>query len=480
MSRKILCLEIGYDAVAAVLLKNGVRGSVIESHTRIPFRHEQENGLMEALAAIQEKMDTNGSVCAVGLPPGLASFRNIRVPFRETRKIRQVLPYELEPALPRSVEDLVIEFIEVARFSDQTHVLAVSIEKENLQFYLEKLADSKLDPELVTISVYPLAAHLHQAVDDLPHGAIVIDAGPDHTTVAGIISGKIGFVRTIITPLGSGNTRMEGLSRQIKQTLSAFQDTSGIEFYPELALITGPAWENSKNEALVSESLGIPFRSINIVQHSKISLNNPLMPWQARQMDNALALGFLEMRGTKEMNFRKGPFAAHKKILEYRRDIITTAVILCAVLMIGFTGTWLDTRLLGRKLDGLDRQISEVFKDTFPETRRIVDPLHQMQTKLQAARKTDFASLEIRREHRVVDLLNRISILVPEDVDMEFTQLVYGPERILISGKTDAFNSVEDVKGRIEQIEIFKSVKISLVNVERGGSGVRFKLAIEL
>jgi hypothetical protein len=56
------------------------------------------------------------------------------------------------------------------------------------------------------------------------------------------------------------------------------------------------------------------------------------------------------------------------------------------------------------------------------------------------------------------------------------TRLVIGPESLLIDGTTDTFNTVDDIKNRLEKANLFKSVSISSANIDRSDNRVRFKL----
>ena len=65
-------------------------------------------------------------------------------------------------------------------------------------------------------------------------------------------------------------------------------------------------------------------------------------------------------------------------------------------------------------------------------------------------------------------------------ISARFFRLVIGPQTVLISGNTAGFDSVDDIKGRLEEIDFFKKVTISSANMDRSGKEVRFMLKAEL
>ena len=102
MSRKILGLDIQNDAIAAVLLRTTLKGRNIEAYAYVPLTDQDtlEDGLASVLAILAETADLAGAACIAAYPADAVSYRNVRVPFKEPKKIRQILPFELEPELP--------------------------------------------------------------------------------------------------------------------------------------------------------------------------------------------------------------------------------------------------------------------------------------------------------------------------------------------------------------------------------------------
>ena len=60
------------------------------------------------------------------------------------------------------------------------------------------------------------------------------------------------------------------------------------------------------------------------------------------------------------------------------------------------------------------------------------------------------------------------------------TQLLIGPDSVLLSGSTDTFNTVDDIKSRLEGQAGFKGVTISSATMEKSDNRIRFKLKVQL
>jgi Tfp pilus assembly protein PilN len=81
---------------------------------------------------------------------------------------------------------------------------------------------------------------------------------------------------------------------------------------------------------------------------------------------------------------------------------------------------------------------------------------------------------------RTIDILNDISRLLSESLDVELISIVWGGDNVLVSGNTDTFNTVDDIKTGLEQSDIFKTVSISSANMDKSGKRVRFKIKVAL
>src|SRR6056297_3499262 len=165
MSKTYLSLDIRDQSISGFLVKSGLKGNSIEGHVRVPVEaaEESENQLEspwhQAISVIVDQLDTNGAICLITVPPALISYRNIRIPFKENRKIRQVLPFEVEPLLPFPLDEVILDF-QTARQSENSDVIAAAVEKAKLQPILDALAAFHLSPQVIIPGGFPVALYL--------------------------------------------------------------------------------------------------------------------------------------------------------------------------------------------------------------------------------------------------------------------------------------------------------------------------------
>ena len=102
-----------------------------------------------------------------------------------------------------------------------------------------------------------------------------------------------------------------------------------------------------------------------------------------------------------------------------------------------------------------------------------------MKSKLKEVKKGG-GSEENAVQTRSIDILLLISQSVPENVDVLLSRMTITPDEVTVSGETTDFNTVDDIKSRLEKNEMFKQITIASANMDKSGKKVLFKLKIDL
>jgi hypothetical protein len=456
MSRKVLGIDIRKESVSAVLVKASLRESRIDTHAYIPIPDSETEGapdnIKTALEALIGQINPVGCDCVVSISADHFSYRILSVPFKEAKKIRMVLPFELEPTVPFPVDDLVIDFIdlETDRLGDQTDLIAVAVPKPDLTPYIENLAAVKIDPEMITVSGLPSALLLARQADP-GEDQLFLEINKTISTLFIVGSGRIKLLRSIPTPVAE-DTRAGALGAFVRRTLAAYGELSRSDFQPLNIVMTGSGLNGANFDNDVAGVLDLPANRLNICDHLRIPIDDEdVNPWDPALMDNALSLAMVEIEGIGGLNFHKGQFAAKKFFVKHKKNWIKTGIFAAAVAVLLLFNLITNSYTLNKQLNHYDQQIRSIFQATFPK-QKIVDPFQQMQ----------------------------INVKEPETITVDVTRMVISPETVLISGNTDTFNSVEDIKSNLEKINSFKRVTISSTNKNRSGNEIRFQLKVEL
>ena len=482
MSRKVLGIDIRNESVSAVLVKTSLRESRIDTHAYIPMPDSADDPdhIKTALEALAGQIDPTGCDCVVSISADHFSYRILKVPFKEARKIRMVLPFELEPTIPFPVDDLIIDFIDLATENqkDQTDLIAVAVPKSELEAYIKTLADIKVVPEMVTISGLPSALCLASQTGPR-EDQLFFEIGKTVSSLFIVGDGRVKLIRSIPTPVVE-DTRAGALGAFIRRTLAAYGELSRSDFHPLDIVMTGSGLNGANFDQQIAGILNIPANRLNISERLSIPVDDEdVNPWEPELMDSALSLAMVEIEGIRGLNFHKGQFAAKKFFLKHKKSWIKTGIFAAAVVVLLLFNVITDSYRLNNQLDGYDQQIRNIYQATFPG-EKIVEPYQQMQIKVKEARKNAVTQSAAGPQQRSIDILNAISQSIPESTRVEVTRMVISTETVLISGNTDTFNSVEDIKSNLEQVDIFSKVTISSTSKDRSGKAIRFQINVEL
>ena len=112
MMKSVLGLDVGSHSIKAVELQQTLRG-LDPIQLRLCPRRDPDTPLEEVLRPFikQHHLGTEHVLCAV--PGGRLSSRRLDFPFRDRRRLRQAVPFEIEGEAPFDLED-VVDLLEMA------------------------------------------------------------------------------------------------------------------------------------------------------------------------------------------------------------------------------------------------------------------------------------------------------------------------------------------------------------------------------
>lgn len=473
MSRKILGLEIGEKAVSAGLIKLS-RGRVdvlATAHVSYEDNGTGEAGIAAALTTVTEKIDVNGATCIAAVPADGFSFRCLPAPFPDERKIRQILPYTMEPMLPMAVDDLIIDF-QPFHHATAKSLLAGSIERSRLSAYLKMLSAAGMDPMRVVPGGYGTARHL-AAGGNVSGDLLLLVETPPSSVLFGLTRGQICMIRPLLPDLTKTGAET-ALCRAIRQTWIGLEETTSMEFHPDRLMIAGGEPALPMMGDAIADNLGFP------VQWVDPAAGISMAEREHSGLGHALALAMGEARPSAGLNFRRGPFQFEKNQAIRQKRMVSAGVLALVATGLFMVNLAIDNQRLDRRLATLDRRISQIFKSTLPEATRIVDPVLQMRQAVMSMKQSALGNDGETTRYRVTDILAFLSQKIPDTTDVEFESMVIAADKMTVSGSTDSYNTVNDMKTRLEQGQRFVRVAISSATVDRKDGRVRFTLKFTL
>lgn len=507
MPDNILGLDIGDSSLKAVQVTAGLRGYQVSACARVEVSDDE--GLEDALGRVLQEMASDGGVCISSLQADRLSFRNLSMPFKDKKKIGQTIGYELEPLLPFSVETLTTDYV-VSEYAEESRVLAASVRQEAFEQYLASLAVHHIDPDVVDVSGVPMATQLAKQ-EDRPPDALFVDMGSRATSVLLFIDRTLALVRSFhfgghtvtehIAQLRKVNHEeaeslkcgeeangftevvrplVQAFCQEVGNTLHAFRCEVMEEANPKKVFLTGGGALYPGMAPMLQEFLELPVELVDLVEQTGLEMDEGTSEgWNPLLMNSALGLALRNVKGKDSFNFRTGRSRKQKRYDQFKDEIKRIGIYVAVILLVLIADVSADYFVLQRNHDQLQGQITAIFKKTFPEVERIVDPAQQMKVKIREAKESLAFPAESFVQRAVVDVLRDMILRIPKTADVDVSSLIIDTERVRLKGETDSFNTVDTVKKGLEESAYFKDVAIGSAQLDRSGNRVRFELIME-
>ncbi len=495
MSKKILGLDITENTITAIQVKGLLKGHQISACATVMI--EGNGGLDDALKVLGEQMDLKSDTCIASIPGEYISYRNLEMPFRDRKKLSQTVPFEIESMIPFSIDDLLVDFI-VSDHSDQNEILAASVRKSFISEYLTSLKSHEIDPYILDIRCVPLATWLLRQ-QGIPNNGLILEIGEKKITMVLCLKKRIVLIRTFdfnnssiaqsisndmndidVTESEQIESRFEYLYKTVRNTIHAFGWERSRAIHLEKIFFTGIGALYPETENLIEQFFNIPAEQINLSRDNRIHMDDNISQvWNPLIMDPALALALRDSKQGQGFNFRKEEFKIERHYFGLKNELRRVAIFLIIIFSLLATDISVDYYLMKERYSALDQKVTEVFSQSFPDVKRIVDPVKQMKVKIREIKRGAISQPVISSKNKVLDLLKDISQRVPKSLDVHVTRMVIDPETLQIIGKTDTFNTVDKIKNILEHSSYFSAVTISSANFDRTENQVRFELKLQ-
>ena len=497
MQGKITGIDITERQIIAIQVKTGLKGSQILAWARVPV---EDGGLNEALESLSGSPVLKSDIYLATIPGDRVSFRNVQMPFKDIKKIRQALPFEMENMLPFQIEDLLIDFIMTDGLAGG-EVLSASCSRGFVSEYLEALKRNGIDPDVLEIRCSPLASWLLRQ-PGTPDNILLLEIGEKNNTMVLCLNRGVALIRVFgsnnapaiqsgspengrsdpaVSPSEEIETCFNLMCTTIRSTVHAFSSERDALPDPEKIFFTGPGSLAPGAEGLLSKFLDIPAEQLDMSNDKRIRIDgNIVRDWSPALMNGPLSLTLRNTRREEGFNFRRDEFERRKRYFGLRQAAPKVGVFLFLILSFLAADMVIDYYTLKKEYRVLNREITSVFKQTLPGVTRIVDPVQQLRVKVKELKQSTSLRPEAGTSKKVLNLLKEISRLVPKSLNVHVSRMVIDTETVRISGKTDAFNEVDKIKNNLESSPFFNGVTISSANLDRTGKGVRFEIRIEV
>ena len=279
-----------------------------------------QNPLENALETLSKALNLKGEECIVGLPDTHVFYRNLTLPFKDKKKQREVIPFELETGIAFPIEDAVMDFTP-ADHANAGEILVVFAQKPMIKELLDPFERLGIFPEVLTSTGFAMASRLLRQ-KETPQTGLLMNMAEGRLTLVLWKNRRIVLIRNVTVPGFENDNPKDGfedaevlhLCHMAKNTIHAFAAEHRAFSSPEKAYLDGSLGAHIQTIHKVSECLKITAEKVDLLHDPRITLSSELdNAWDSRIMNGALSLALAGHGPNAGPNLRQGEFEIHRQ-----------------------------------------------------------------------------------------------------------------------------------------------------------------------
>ncbi len=476
MAQRILALEMSGDRVRAAVADRSWNSFHLAGVYE-KFRANDETDLSGALSRLVAESGEPDIVISA-LPLDRVAKRLLELPFKDARRLHQVVPFALEEHLPFPVDNGAVAFSRFGQEGNHTLVMAAMVRKIDLQHHLDLLAKAGLDPKTVTLAPLALAAMYTRSRNGAkPMAHLVVEGDESSTSVVLVdLAGTPRALRSMRGGLmmsdGSAVSQEAAgpILNSVRQTLLAH----GEEMDQTEVIVAGAASAFPKVRGLLSDSLAMEVRDGGAFDYS--GLFEGSVPTTGKFASClAMLLGELPSKPLSLINFRQGEFLFRGRVRGDLSPFYLSGILGAALFAVIALHFILGVSANLHRLHLVNAEIAAVAGPVLGETnpadarKQLKDGIAKMNHRLTLIGGN-------MTHHSPLDTLVAVSRALPPRFPVEMADVQIDPNALRVTGQADSFATVDQAKRALDASGYFGTIEVTHAKAGSDPSKVDFRM----
>ncbi len=382
MSR-VVGVDIRDSHVRAVALNAGIRK--LEFMALAEELRAGHDSTADAVRACLAKLPAGGiDTLAVHVDGTRCFSHQLNLPESARKRLRELLPFELEAVLPVDVDELVFDYsILNAKAGDPKLGFSVLAVASRLEHVKEMIAVMRTaidrQPERIGCSATELGElpYLIPALK-VPESIALVDFGYQRTDICVVSDGEVRLARSLSLGVDGFPDSSEECLARLRQTFGAYSAATGDDVQRLVVMGEGASMEGFA--AFLTDRVGVPTELLpQISLEGMDALDHERTPFFAK----AFSVAMHGVRG-KGFDLRQGELAYERGYEHVKAKAPLFGAMVAAVLLSFLFSVWAESRALAAEHEALLVSLGEVTKSTFGEQTTEPD---EAEMELEKARK---------------------------------------------------------------------------------------------
>ena len=486
MVKRCIGIDIGSSHLRAVQVSHTEDEFCIEKVFSTQTRRSTDS-MPDILKSLISKygFDRRADV-VISMPCNAVFFRNLETDSVGAERIRGLDSSALEHNFPVQPNEIVAEVCSYRQLPGEKYsVLTAAVARESLHERLNILARAKMHPHLIDAAIFAIHSTVAVNHPEIMTGqAIIAYISESYLTLAVTQNNNILIVRNIPIISRSGNN-IDSVQERIAEVLPHEAQITWYKVFGEeieqnskIYLVSADAAFDGL-ETLVEENL-----------HCQTTIVNPYAKVKSPPDHNGdvgicvaegLALRALVPEATTGINFLDADNTNIKPALNLKREFAIFVTLAAAIAVVSLIGLFIRLSHLETKYAQVKSEIRDIFQRTLPEEKNIVNPLVQLEQKLQSLRK-DYTLLGSVSGAGIgpVEILHAISKSIPSEVNIKIDNMLITTGSVRLTGTSQSFESIYNWQRLLKETPHFSTVDVQDIRREPESELVHFNISISL
>jgi len=483
MIKRCIGIDIGRTYVRAVQIARTPEGLAVEKAFGMQTRRSTDS-VSEILQSLMTEhgFDSRADV-AVSMLSQAVAFVEIQTDEAGLQAIQEGETLKLRNDLPIAAEDAIIQVCSTRTLPKGKYsVLVAATSGESIREQLQSLSEGNIRPTAVDASILAMHTALVMNHSEAMIGtALILCVDESAITLAVTQDGKILIVRNIPifcdegAPLSAEQTA-ELIEREVEITwrrlFGASPDGSLYVF-----LVSAP----KTVEPLVAAIRGkVECRIVVADPYARLKRSGDNMP---ADFPMCTAVG-LALRALAPSPGDHGDFlvvynARMQPGCNIKKELIACAALVVLTAAVWFTGLFVRLSALESEYAGLKGQIQNVFHQALPQEKNVVNPLVQLQQKIDSFRK-EYEVFSSFRPGRFspLEIMSTLTTRCPKEGNLKFHDLLITADAVQAVGTCDSFAVISEWQRSLKQVPGFDVVDIQDQKMDGWAGQVQFTLSM--
>jgi hypothetical protein len=382
-------------------------------------------------------------------------YRNkVSFPFADRVKIAGIIKFEVHDFLPTPDMEYVTDFLplwaEPQRSTGQNfEVLSFTINKTAVREMLDSFGEYRKNLKALVPFDIAVFNCLSSIIEN--DTFLFLDVHEDALYLQQVSGSKLSKV--VYIKKYSDEQYNNSLSSEL---LIMLKSSNSPLLYLNVRSSVDEQFRNLNNR--IFEGLDLSYRTLPVRQYEE-SLN---IIHDTDPSEMVALLGTLKMINqtqNKRVNLLKEEFKPRLKRDIRLKDFISVGALLLVLLLISLSNLFIDMGFNKSQAKELQRGMDELSMKVFEQAQ--LDGKGAEQYLMEIQNKIKLVETSVDRRYSCIELLREISTFLPDDVVIEYTDLIIERDHVKFAGMARTFSDIDRIKESLTFSEYFTEVKVS-------------------